>query len=77
MEETGAAAFKSNDLLEPVATFHVLDSAVVTTEAEELFPQLEDGEVLHHVPDIIDTNSNIYTIYTPPPPPTSRCLGAP
>ena len=37
-------------LLEPVSPVHILDGAIVSTEAEELLPQLQHRQVLHHVP---------------------------
>ena len=37
-------------LLEPVPAFHILDGAIVATEAEELLPQLKHSQLLHHVP---------------------------
>ena len=38
-------------LLEPVSALHILDGAIVATEAEELLPQLQHSQLLHHVPE--------------------------
>ena len=38
-------------LLEPVFAVHILDSTIVSTEAEKLFPQLQHSQILHHIPE--------------------------